>query len=101
GIRDKLVTGVQTCALPICNACFNPMNSHQLEQLAHASPARCTKTTRRLPFPVVTDPEALPLRPARHIPNSIATMRRRLIAALVKIGRASCRERVYSSVGCE
>jgi hypothetical protein len=36
-----------------------------------------------LPFPKVTDPEDPPLRPERHISNSIATMRRRLIDALV------------------
>ena len=34
----------------------------------------------QLPFPKVTDPEAPPLRPERHIPNSIATMRRRLVS---------------------
>jgi hypothetical protein len=34
---------------------------------------------------MVTDPAAPPPRPERHIPNSIATMRRRLIAALVKL----------------
>jgi SRSO17 transposase len=39
----------------------------------------------------VTDPEDPPLRPERHIPNSIATMRRRLIGALVKsLPRCPC-----------
>ena len=38
---------------------------------------------QRLPFSPVTDPEVPPLRPERHIPNSIATLRRRLIVALV------------------
>ena len=33
--------------------------------------------SRNLPLPPVTDPEAPPIRPERHIPNSIATMRRR------------------------
>ena len=33
---------------------------------------------------MVTDPAAPPLRPERHIPNSIATMRRRLMAAFIK-----------------
>src|SRR6266702_4661113 len=42
-------------------------------------PPRCS---RNLPFPAVTDPEAPPLRTERHVPNSIATMRRRLIVAL-------------------
>ena len=47
--------------------------------------------SRNLPFPTVTDPEAPPLRPERHIPNSIATMRRRLIVALVRtLPRCPC-----------
>ena len=42
-------------------------------------------------FPKVTDPEAPPLRPERHIPNSIATMRRRLVLVLVKhLRRCPC-----------
>ena len=42
-------------------------------------------------YPTVTDPEAPPLRPERHIPNSIATMRRRLIGALVRtLSRCPC-----------
>jgi hypothetical protein len=40
--------------------------------------------SRDLPFPTITDPAAPPLRPERHVPDSIATMRRRLVAALVK-----------------
>ena len=41
--------------------------------------------------PTVIDPEAPPLRPERHIPNSIATMRRRLIVALVRtLSRCPC-----------
>jgi hypothetical protein len=40
--------------------------------------------SRNLPFPLVTDPEAPPIRPERHIPNSVATMRRRLIIALTQ-----------------
>jgi SRSO17 transposase len=43
------------------------------------------RSSRDLPFPMVTDPEAPPIRPERHIPNSIATMRRRLIVALARI----------------
>ena len=41
------------------------------------------RCSRNLPYPTVTDPEEPPLRPERHIPNSIATMRRRLIAAII------------------
>ena len=44
-----------------------------------------------LSFPTVTDPEAPPMRPERHIPNSIATLRRRLIAILVRrLPRCPC-----------
>ena len=47
--------------------------------------------SRDLPFPPVTDPAAPPLRPERHVPNSIATMRLRLVAALVKtLPRCPC-----------
>ena len=47
--------------------------------------------SRNLRFPTVTDPEAPPLRPERHIPNSIATMRRRLIVAIARsLSRCPC-----------
>ena len=50
--------------------------------------------SKNLPFPPVTDPAAPPLRTERHIPNSIATMRRRLIIALAKhLGRCPCCQR--------
>ena len=53
----------------------------------HVSPRR----SRDLPFPTVTDPEAPPIRPERHIPNSIATIRRRLIVALARtLPRCPC-----------
>ena len=46
---------------------------------------------------MVTDPAAPPLRPERHIPNSTATMRRRLIAACMRaqnrLGEAAERSR--------
>ena len=49
------------------------------------------RRSRDLPFPRVTDPEAPPIRPQRHIPNSIATLRRRLIATLAKsLPRCPC-----------
>jgi SRSO17 transposase len=51
-------------------------------------PPRCS---RRLPYPKVIDPEEPPLRPERHIPNSIATMRARLINVLAKtLPRCPC-----------
>src|SRR5216684_1075187 len=47
--------------------------------------------SRNLPYPTVTDPEDPPLRPERHVPNSIATVRRRIIDALVRrLPRCPC-----------
>jgi SRSO17 transposase len=47
--------------------------------------------SKNLPFPKVIDPEAPPPRTERHVPNSIATMRRRLIIALVStLSRCPC-----------
>jgi hypothetical protein len=48
-------------------------------------PPRCS---RNLPLPMVTDPEAPPLRTERHVPNSIATMHQRLIVRLCHDARA-------------
>src|SRR5205809_3620841 len=49
------------------------------------------RSSRDLPFPTITDPEAPPIRPERHVPNSIATIRRRLIVALARtLPRCPC-----------
>src|SRR6267143_2024657 len=49
------------------------------------------RRSRSLPYPTIIDPEDLPLRPERHVPNSIATMRVRLSRALSKtIIRCPC-----------
>ena len=49
------------------------------------------RSSRDLPFPKITDPEAPPIRPERHIANSIATVRRRLIVALARtLPRCPC-----------
>ena len=48
-------------------------------------------SARRLAFPPVIDPAALPIRPERHVPNSIATVRRRLTTALARsLKRCPC-----------
>src|SRR2546430_10109491 len=78
GIRDLTVTGVQTCALPICTT----------------NPARNTATV--LPARLVAEGELLEAsgrsteRPASPFP-SIRILDEE---ALFEIGRASCRERV-------
>jgi SRSO17 transposase len=49
------------------------------------------RSSKNLPFPKVTDPAAAPSRPERHIPNSIATLRRRLSSALARtLSRCPC-----------
>src|SRR5215210_6292490 len=51
-------------------------------------PARSSK---HLTFPPVIDPAAPPIRPERHVPNSIANMRRRLTVALAQsLERCPC-----------
>ncbi len=48
-------------------------------------------TAGDLPFPEVIDPEMLPLRTQRHMPNSIATLRLRLARTLVRaLPRCPC-----------
>src|SRR5258708_18803589 len=80
GIRDDLVTGVQTCALPIYNAIV---------------------ISSALPFPSAGP--AARFQAGRDAPSDRCTGRRASeterwesgnIAVLTKIGRASCRERV-------
>ncbi|WP_280968914.1 MULTISPECIES: hypothetical protein [unclassified Bradyrhizobium] len=47
--------------------------------------------SKNLRFPKITGQEVLPLRTERHIPNSIATMRRRLsVALLSRMQRCPC-----------
>jgi hypothetical protein len=41
--------------------------------------------SRHLQYPIVTDPAAPPFRPERQIPNSIATLHRRLPLAIAQI----------------
>ena len=51
----------------------------------HLVPPCCSRNT------MVTNPEVPPLWPERHIPNSVATIRRRLIVALVRtLSRCPC-----------
>src|SRR5437867_13272961 len=75
GIRDRTVTGVQTCALPICPRAT--IRSRSARCSAHRGSRR--PRARR--------------RPAWRRATSSSRSRRR------EIGRASCRERVEVSVG--
>src|SRR5260221_1436664 len=87
GIRDQCVTGVQTCALPICGdeiahvaAAFNRMAA----ELAVRDEA--LRTSDRLRRQMLAD--------VSHELKTPLTAMRGYVETLHKIGRASCRERV-------
>src|SRR5205823_8721516 len=94
GIRDKLVTGVQTCALPISQI----RNLIEFGRAVHAEMAALIDAARRgvsvagCTMYVTTFPCHLC---ARHI---VAAGIKRLVY-IEQIGRASCRERGYMSGG--
>ena len=58
----------------------------------HHHAALCVaRRSKQLPFPLVIDPEAPPLRPERHVPNSISTIRRRIATAIARsLQRCPC-----------
>src|SRR5207249_6613231 len=74
GIRDRNVTGVQTCALPISRG-----------KLPGAWPTRSSAGE-------------LPARPLISLHRACATVRRPPARSRTEIGRASCRERVGDKV---
>src|SRR5437868_10307651 len=87
GIRDRNVTGVQTCALPI-------LRSAELgERFVDARPVG----RRERPGEERRAREDTDARVARHVKRA----RRILPREDVEIGRASCRERVERWVGAE
>ena len=59
----------------LCIAAYEFLISERRDD-SPCGPRSAPRCSRNLPYPTVTDPEAPPLRPERHIPNSIATMRR-------------------------
>src|SRR5687767_15180090 len=82
GIRDKLVTGVQTCALPIFGAIAGMVGTMAM-----------TSTMRRL-HKKLPPKQRYPL-PPREIVDAVADPPGEATKDLtIKIGRASCRERV-------
>src|SRR6266545_7466605 len=85
GIRDKLVTGVQTCALPICRA--GRPSPDRLPLLAHWRRPRAR--TRALARPLLVPPRgALDAEPGR------LALRPWLLAALAGAGRRPSLERL-------
>src|SRR5206468_8319352 len=78
GIRDLIVTGVQTCALPICarGSCASSRRPAERREEAHEPRARVGQVARDR--------------------VEVREQRRQQRDRLVEIGRASCRERVWS-----
>src|SRR5260370_14970723 len=75
GIRDSSVTGVQTCALPICKRAFGRQFVIEVGEITHKLPA------------------------ARALAEQYGVAYQTVRHAMAEIGRASCREREEISVG--
>src|SRR5205823_10986103 len=93
GIRDKLVTGVQTCALPICSGFATLGRPPELEVVLPQSQGREARAGCDLDRRLWSARHRVDLRGLR------GARRRLRCACTVEIGRASCRERVERSGG--
>src|SRR5207248_5924715 len=89
GIRDRTVTGVQTCALPISSR-------RTARSVRRASSTSRTERAPRLK--ANSDASALRLAAPRSEPSKRSTRSAAAFRSL-EIGRASCRERVGVGVG--
>src|SRR5207244_7202960 len=90
GIRDDLVTGVQTCALPICENYRRAFDGFDAARIARYRPSR---VRRLLANPGIVR-NRLKIRAA--IVNAKAFLAVQKEFGSFEIGRASCRERVES-----
>src|SRR3989440_7226899 len=79
GIRDLIVTGVQTCALPISGSSLPRVQCADLVA-QHYALSECASATQR-------DSEAV-------LPGEFTALGDRAHQHKAEIGRASCRERV-------
>src|SRR5206468_7424903 len=94
GIRDLIVTGVQTCALPIC--CRPGMHPRRRDHEARrAELAGRPRHRTRFQLLLRSRPMALP----RALCALAALPALLLACSPAEIGRASCRERAWHSVG--
>src|SRR5437867_6348432 len=92
GIRDRTATGVQTCALPICCSGVNMFSSLDL---VIGSPPNPSAVTSGPGFGYGSGPPDGP-----HYTQIYGSFTSSTTATgSVKIGRASCRERVKVGVG--
>src|SRR5205823_9801184 len=98
GIRDKLVTGVQTCALPISQY-EHDRNLFKIELMAaDRTLVECEEEGLRRLDELAIAKRANAEECGRHkeTQNQLAALKREF--AEEKIGRASCRERVWMTV---
>src|SRR5207248_6111070 len=86
GIRDRTVTGVQTCALPICQSFVRALLCRRPDGTRIAGGGPGTAGSRISDHPQDCDLRGI-------------TMLRILTLMVFEIGRASCRERVWGWVG--
>src|SRR5207248_4134499 len=96
GIRDRTVTGVQTCALPISLLCCAVGPSSHLARNFFRALLACHQVSA-----TIATPQCKPSR--SELPSTEKASRtpgRALISSklALKIGRASCRERGWSWV---
>src|SRR5205823_8192579 len=94
GIRDKLVTGVQTCALPIC-AAAQDQDSSQPQQNAQQAPDPQSDQRRVISRDPITQDNSNADRQDRDQQDRQYQDQQNQTP---QIGRASCRERVKISV---
>src|SRR5207249_6265463 len=94
GIRDRNVTGVQTCALPICGASravqIAPTEVEALQRKLDAVEHRLAHDT------LVLEPPAAVGRFTAMALGIVVVFVEGLLSLGLKIGRASCRERGWS-----
>src|SRR5205823_10141183 len=97
GIRDKLVTGVQTCALPIFT--LLPGSEGSGLRWRVRADSNLIGVASRLPEPFAkSESVPLPLRVELQAGADTGQLRLALGERLREIGRASCRERGWLEV---
>src|SRR5699024_11381916 len=99
GIRDRNVTGVQTCALPISQ--WLPARYHEVRKRAEAQAKALARGLIRSSY-LCSRIRGIDAS-SREIgcrPETFATPFRYLRNILVQIGRASCRGRARGGGGC-
>src|SRR5258708_31512799 len=93
GIRDDLVTGVQTCALPIClNRAQEIIREWEVENRRTSQLTR--KSTQEAWKEFLADVEARKLNDSTARKYKLLNRQMEEFAQRREIGRASCRERV-------